>query len=74
MAHIRHFVSLGGENHIALGSDYDGTDMPEYLDRSEKLEKTMKAMVKLGLDATLAEKICCRNAREFFLRYEAACR
>ncbi len=70
MAHINHFVALGGENHIALGSDYDGAELAFYINRSEKLEKAVQTMVKSGLDYTLAEKICHKNAEDFFRRYK----
>ncbi len=70
LSHITHFVALGGENHIALGSDYDGAELALYLNRSEKLEKAVRIMVKLGLDCKLAEKICHKNAEDFFRRYK----
>lgn len=69
LAHIRHFAALGGENHIALGSDYDGAELPLWLDRSEKLDSAMALMIKSGLEPALAEKICYQNARAFFARY-----
>jgi len=70
--HIRRFVSLGGEDHIALGSDYDGAPIPDWMDRSEKLDCAIALMIKSGLEPALAEKICYKNARAFFARYEAA--
>jgi membrane dipeptidase len=71
LEHIRHFVSLGGADHIALGSDYDGTDLPPWVDRSEKLDCAIALMIKSGLEPALVEKICYKNARAFFARYEA---
>jgi len=71
LAHIRHFVSLGGADHIALGSDYDGAPLPLWLDRSEKLDSAIALMIKSGLEPALAEKICYQNARAFFARYQA---
>jgi len=72
LEHIDHFAALGGADYIALGSDYDGTDMPVYLDRSEKLDSAMEHMIESGLNETLARKICFDNARAFFARYEAS--
>jgi len=72
LAHIRHFVSLGGADHIALGSDYDGAPLPLWLDRSEKLDSAIALMIKSGLEPALAEKICYQNARAFFARYQAS--
>ena len=67
--HIRHFVSLGGEDHLALGSDFDGTDLPPCLSRAEKLARLGDDMVKSGIDRQLAEKILWKNACRFFERY-----
>ena len=72
LEHIRRFVALGGAEHIVLGSDYDGADMPVWLDRSEKLDSAIALMIKSGLSPKLAEKICFENARAFFARYEAS--
>lgn len=69
LAHINHFVSLGGADHIALGSDFDGAPLPVWLDRSEKLDSAIALMIKSGLEPALAEKICYQNARAFFARY-----
>ena len=71
LAHIDHFVGLGGADHIALGSDFDGAALPVWLDRSEKLDSAIALMIKSGLDPALAEKICYKNARAFFARYRA---
>jgi len=72
LEHIRHFVSLGGADHIALGSDYDGAPLPVWVDRSEKLDSAVSLMIKSGLEPALAEKICYQNARAFFARYQAS--
>lgn len=72
LAHIDHFVSLGGADHIALGSDFDGASLPVWLDRSEKLDSAISLMIKSGLEPALAEKICYKNARAFFARYGQA--
>ena len=69
--HIHHFAALGGEDHIALGSDYDGASVPDWMDRSEKLDCAISLMIKSGLEPALAEKICYKNARAFFARYGA---
>lgn len=72
LKHIYHFAELGGEDYIALGSDYDGADLPQWMDRSEKLDCAISLMIKSGLESALAEKICYKNARAFFARYEAS--
>lgn len=68
LGHIRHFLALGGADILALGSDFDGTDVPEFASSPEKLALLGEHMVKSGLDRELTEKILWRNARDFFLR------
>ncbi|HIY07916.1 MAG TPA: dipeptidase [Firmicutes bacterium] len=67
--HIRHFVQLGGEDHLALGSDFDGADMPPCLSQAEKLAHLGEGMLELGISRQLAEKILWKNACCFFERY-----
>lgn len=67
--HIRRFVKLGGEDHLALGSDFDGTDLPPCLSCAEKLALLGDGMVKSGISRQLAEKILWKNACRFFERY-----
>ena len=69
LRHIRRFVELGGEDVIALGSDFDGADMPPFVSSCEKLARLGDSMIKSGLDQTLTEMNLWRNARDFFRRY-----
>lgn len=70
LRHAEHFLTLGGEDVLALGSDFDGAEMPHDLPNAESLpflaEKLSAAFGKV-----LAEKICYQNALDFFRRYEA---
>lgn len=36
MRHIDHFLALGAENCLALGSDFDGADLPQFLSSPTK--------------------------------------
>ncbi|MCL2137204.1 MAG: dipeptidase [Coriobacteriia bacterium] len=36
-SHLEHWLLLGGEDHVALGSDYDGAPVPEWLVPSSRL-------------------------------------
>ena len=56
---------LGGENTIALGSDFDGADIPGYLDSVEKVDNLYDALLADGLGKELAEKILFGNAYNF---------
>ncbi len=70
LAHIRHFLSLGGEDVIALGSDFDGADLPGFIDRDIKLASLAQSMIKSGLSKGIVEKILWKNAYDFFKRYQ----
>ena len=47
IAHIEHFLSLGGEKHIALGADLDGCDaLPHGIEGIQDVEKLAEAMLR----------------------------
>lgn len=69
LRHVHHFLELGGEDTLALGSDYDGAEIPEYLDSMEKVEFLFEAMLKSGIPAGVVEKIQYKNANRFFQAY-----
>jgi len=66
--HIAHFLDLGAEDVLALGSDYDGADLPECLDSVEKAFSIKDHLLSRGLSETLADKIMFGNAYDFFRR------
>ena len=71
LKHVEHFLELGGENTLALGSDYDGADMPAWLDSVEKVQQLYRLMAfEFGRATT--DKIFYDNAYHFFEKYEEA--
>ncbi len=70
-AHIEHFLDLGGEDVIALGSDYDGSDVPAWLDGCEKVGGFYE-LVQARFGEWIARKMFFENARDFFVRNETA--
>ena len=64
-AHIRRIIALGGEDNIAVGSDFDGAAMPSRLDRIDKIPDWHQNLIK-HFDAEFVEKITFRNAQRFF--------
>ena len=64
-AHIRRIIALGGEDCIAVGSDFDGAAMPSRLDRIEKIPDWHENLLK-HFDPDFVEKITFRNAERFF--------
>jgi membrane dipeptidase len=46
--HIDHAVKLVGADHVGLGSDFDGADMPEGMEDCSKLPKITEALMRKG--------------------------
>ncbi len=66
--HIEHFLSLGGEDVVCIGSDFDGADMHESLDSIEKISTLVDALVSVKYSEELINKIMFKNAFDFFER------
>jgi len=59
--HIDHAVKLAGAEHVGLGSDFDGADMPEGLDDCSKLPKITEALLRKGYSDDDIRKILGGN-------------
>ena len=70
-AHVEHFLDLGGEGTIALGSDYDGSETPEWLDACEKVAPFFERISE-RFGEGLANRMFWENAHDFFVRNETA--
>jgi len=66
MAHLIHFLELGGENTVALGSDFDGAVMPSFINNASAMDSLYTYVVKSDVGQTLADKLFFGNAAEFF--------
>jgi membrane dipeptidase len=66
--HIEHFLSLGGENHIGIGADFDGTEniLPEDIHGCEELYRIFDLLEKEGYSNELIEKISHKNFERIF--------
>ena len=63
--HICHFLELGAEDCLALGSDFDGADLPPCLDDCRKVPALGEYLLDRGLGRPLVEKLFWKNALEF---------
>ena len=68
LRHLAHMVELAGEDHVGLGSDFDGAPMPEGLETAAELQGLVGGMREAGFGADLIEKICHGNWRAFLGR------
>jgi membrane dipeptidase len=65
--HIDYFLSLGGENCIAFGSDFDGTPLPNGMTGIESIETIAELMLRHNYGENLVDSVLFDNAHHFFL-------
>ena len=71
LRHMEHFLALGGENHIALGTDFDGIDTtPSDITRNRDLFALVEKMARIGYSDSLIHNIFWKNANDFFGKYK----
>ncbi len=63
---LDYFLSLGCENIIALGSDYDGCSIHSDFIGAEKLFDVQNALLEKGYSKELLDKMFYGNAKRFF--------
>jgi membrane dipeptidase len=59
--HIDHVVKLVGPDHVGLGSDFDGADMPDGMEDCSKLPKITEALLRKGYSEGDIRKILGEN-------------
>lgn len=70
LRHIEHFLSLGGENIICLGSDFDGCDLPKDIKGSDFFAELYETMLKENYKESLINKIFYNNALNFYENFD----
>ncbi len=63
--HIEHTLKLGGEKALALGSDYDGAEIPKEIDGIDKIG-TLYTYLKARFGSEITDNIFFENAMNFF--------
>lgn len=66
LRHVDHILEVAGEDVLALGSDYDGSDVPHWLDPCDKAAD-LHALLAREFGASVAEKAFHVNAERYFL-------
>lgn len=65
--HAEHILSLGGENCLCIGTDFDGAEVIEDFDNDEKLLSLEKLFLSSGFGREITDKILSNNAYNFFV-------
>ncbi|MBQ7337245.1 MAG: membrane dipeptidase [Clostridia bacterium] len=66
--HLEHFLSLGGEDTVAIGADWDGAPLPEGFSTIADAQKLANELCRLGYTDSLIEKLFFGNALAFIQR------
>ncbi len=69
-AHAEHFLALGGEKTLAMGSDFDGSEMPHGITGLESVEEIANVFLRHNLPESLVDAVFYQNAADFFRRYD----
>ncbi len=60
---IEYLLSLGGENNIALGSDFDGAEMSDELKTADDVVRLRDYLLARGMREEVEEKVFYENAK-----------
>ena len=66
--HVLHALSLGGEESIAIGSDFDGCDMDAELCKISQIPLLFEFLMKKGLKPALLRKLFFDNSYKFMIK------
>lgn len=71
LRHVEHFLSLDGEDVLAIGSDFDGTDFPADMKPSiEAVPLIYEMFLRENYNESLLKKIFFENADDYFSHME----
>lgn len=68
VAHVEHYLSLGGEDTVAFGSDFDGAEMPDGIGCPSDLLKVAEALARLNYSENQIQKLFYKNAENFVIK------
>lgn len=69
VAHIEHFLALGGEKAVFLGCDFDGIEItPKGINGVEDLEKLYEALLRMNYPESLVRSIFFNNLCDIIRR------
>ena len=67
LRHIEHFMALGGQKNVGIGTDFDGIDYPpEEIAGTRELGKLCDALLRINYPETLVRDIMAGNMERAF--------
>ncbi len=63
--HIEHYLSLGGENTVCFGCDFDGAQTPDILNTPNSLMLIAEELARQNYTQTIIDKLFWNNAKSF---------
>lgn len=70
LKHAEHFLSLGGEDTVCIGSDFDGCTLAKDIKGSRSMDYIYELFLKHNYKETLVKKIFYKNALNFFENFD----
>ena len=67
LRHLEHYLSLGGEDMVGFGADWDGTDLPQGIEHVGHLTNFAELLGQHNYSDALIEKIFWKNFYNFAL-------
>jgi membrane dipeptidase len=61
LRHLDHLMKVAGEDHVGLGSDFDGARIPSQIGDVTGLPRLVEAMAAHGYGEDLSRKLCSEN-------------
>lgn len=66
ISHVDYFLSLGGQDTVAMGSDFDGCSLPKDMTGLSSIVNLYEKMLQLNYNKNVLDKIFFENAYNFF--------
>lgn len=70
LRHAEHFLSLGGDNNLSFGCDFDGGTLSQDFKSPHIMEEIFELFLKHGYNEALVNKIFYENALNFFENFD----
>lgn len=70
LKHAEHFLSLGGENSLCLGADFDGGNLPRDIENNRNLYDIYNIFLQKNYSKAIIDKIFYENAVNFFENFD----